>query len=237
MSPWRRRGGSGSSKLGSAARPRPGSSTASACSLRALRAVLFFFFVITLVLIGVEAELLGLEHGHQEVLALGVVCLHELLVELIDELLQLVVAQVDLDEERGVHLETPVVEVDPADAPSAAVDDEDLARLCANGPLEAGGFHRMAQHTRAERAKRPAVPVATLLAWPIRFASASSFRSRSIRSTPSARPGASPMQPGSITSGRSIISSRSATIGHSRSSTAGPSSAPSRRTPHARASV
>src|SRR2546428_3212638 len=104
-----------------------------------LRAVVVFF--VTLVLVGVEAELLRLEHRHQEILALGVVRLHELLVELVDELLELIVAQIDLQQQGAVHLEPSVVEIDPPDAARAAVDDEDLARLGADGPLETCRFH------------------------------------------------------------------------------------------------
>src|SRR5581483_2202213 len=97
--------------------------------------------LLRLEFVGVEAELLGLEDGHQEVLALRVVRLHELLVELVDELLQLVVGERDVEQERGVHLEAAVVEVDAADAAGAAVDREDLAGLGPEVALESRGFH------------------------------------------------------------------------------------------------
>jgi len=67
--------------------------------------------------------------------------LHELLVELIDELLKLVIGQLGVEQERGVHLEAAVVDIDASDAPCAAVHDEDLARLCAQRALETCGFH------------------------------------------------------------------------------------------------
>jgi hypothetical protein len=95
------------------------------------RLALFLFVVVNRVvgieLIGVEAELFRLEDGHEKVLALGVMRLHELLVDLVDDLLQLVVGEIDLQEERAVDLEATVVKIDPPDAAGAAVDREDLA--------------------------------------------------------------------------------------------------------------
>ncbi len=67
--------------------------------------------------------------------------LDELLVELVDELLQLVIGELDVEDERPVRLEAGVVQVDAADAQGAAEDREDLARFGADGALEAGGFH------------------------------------------------------------------------------------------------
>jgi hypothetical protein len=67
--------------------------------------------------------------------------LHELLVELVDELLELVVGELGVQEQRGVHLESPVMDVDPPDAARSAVDGEDLARLGADDALEARCFH------------------------------------------------------------------------------------------------
>jgi hypothetical protein len=67
--------------------------------------------------------------------------LDQLLVQLVDQLLQLVVGELDLQEQRRVHLEAAIVEIDATDPSCAAVDREDLARLGADGALEARGFH------------------------------------------------------------------------------------------------
>src|SRR5438552_8617693 len=112
---------------------------------RAPSALLFFVlarFVVGFVLIAVKPKLLGLEHRHQEVFALRVVRLNELLVNLIDDLLELVVREVDLQQQGAVHLEAPVMKVDATHPARAAIDREDLARLGADSALEARGFHR-----------------------------------------------------------------------------------------------
>src|SRR5256885_16936619 len=110
---------------------------------RVARGPLALFFVLIVIgvdrfeLIRIKPELLRLEHGDEKILALGIVRLHELLVDLIDHLLQLVVREIDLEEERAVDLEAAVMKIDAADAPRATVDREDLARFGADGALEA----------------------------------------------------------------------------------------------------
>jgi hypothetical protein len=102
----------------------------------ALFLVVFVNGVVSFELIRIEPQLLRLEHGDEKVLALRIVSLYELLVDLIDHLLQLVIREIDLEEKRAVHLEATVMKIDAADAPRAAVDREDLARLGADGALE-----------------------------------------------------------------------------------------------------
>ena len=62
--------------------------------------------------------------------------LHELLVDLIDQLLKLVVGQVDLEEQRAMHLEAAIVKIDATDTARTAVYREDLARFRSDGALE-----------------------------------------------------------------------------------------------------
>src|SRR5467141_1089320 len=103
---------------------------------------LALFFVLVVIggvrfeLIRIDPELLRLEHGDEKILALGIVRLHELLVDLIDHLLQLVVREIDLEEQRAVHLEATVVEIDAPNATRAAGYREDLARFSAHCALE-----------------------------------------------------------------------------------------------------
>jgi hypothetical protein len=67
--------------------------------------------------------------------------LHELLIELIDELLELVVGELGVEDEGGMHFEAAVMQVDATDAARAAEYGEDLARFGAYRALEAGRFH------------------------------------------------------------------------------------------------
>src|SRR6267378_230143 len=121
---------------GRVARGAPAPSGAPTPAL-ALFFVLVVIGVVRFELIRIEPELLRLENGDEKILPLGIVRLHELLVDLIDHLLQLVVREVDLEKERAVHLEAAVMKIDAADAPRTAVDREDLARFGADGAFEA----------------------------------------------------------------------------------------------------